>query len=185
MKKDSDAPDMLTAEERERVKAWCKARFPRKLKDLGDLWEECRDWHLSNGKKRNNWEATFRNWVRNAVRFRYHQGSSEVNKYQTTAHIIEWSDPPQSKGRPSHTRERHPLNEVIPQLMEKRGRWAMVRVDTEQATAHSCGGRWREWAQKYKLNLEITVRRLPSRPSLVPRHRYGIFVRVPPRRLKR
>jgi len=69
----SDPPDELTEEEKTRIKTWVLATWEstgdRLIPKLGRMWEACRDWHLSNGVQRANWEATFRRWIRKEEEF--------------------------------------------------------------------------------------------------------------------
>ncbi len=77
----TDPPDKLTLDERKRLLEWATSHWPRIGPHLGRHWVECRDWHLSRGVMRANWEATFRNWLRQASKFdpqgwsRYGRGS--------------------------------------------------------------------------------------------------------------
>jgi len=59
-------PERLTELERDRIRKWAARFAPRCEPHLGLHWNQCRDWHLANGVQRANWEATFRNWLRNA-----------------------------------------------------------------------------------------------------------------------
>lgn len=60
----TDAPWKLEPEQRDRIRAWVAQKWPFLGPKLAGLWEECRDWHLSNGVLRRDWEAVFRNWVK-------------------------------------------------------------------------------------------------------------------------
>jgi hypothetical protein len=42
--------------------------------DLALEISKCRDWHLANGRMRSDWNATFRNWLREAVSRRAERG---------------------------------------------------------------------------------------------------------------
>lgn len=62
------APESLSDEERQRIRAWAAAKWPYlKNRQLQDEWERCRDWHVANGVLRSSWEAAFRNWLRKAA----------------------------------------------------------------------------------------------------------------------
>lgn len=65
----TDAPDRLSPQERERIRAWALEHLPWGDRNLGRLWGECRDYHLSHGVLRADWEATFRSWLRKEVEF--------------------------------------------------------------------------------------------------------------------
>ena len=73
----TEAPEGLTAQQRESIRGWLERRLPharyRDRKLLFRLWEECRDWHLKNGVLRASWEATFRSWLRKDWEF-YQEG---------------------------------------------------------------------------------------------------------------
>ena len=101
-KRKTDAPDTLTDEERTAIKEWCKEHHPKKLKGLGDLWPQCRDWHLSNGVQRVSWEATFRNWIRTSVRFDREREENHRNPYK-----YETPQEPRDKG------EMTPIMQII------------------------------------------------------------------------
>jgi hypothetical protein len=65
----TDAPERLSDEERARLRKWLQAKYPRLYPQGGYLWEQCRDWHLSRGQQRSSWEATYRMWVRQHIKF--------------------------------------------------------------------------------------------------------------------
>ena len=71
MAKKTNAPWDLSEIEKRRIVSFVKSSYPTlaKPKLVRELWEQCRDWHLSNGKQRVNWEATFRNWIRGHDKF--------------------------------------------------------------------------------------------------------------------
>jgi hypothetical protein len=54
----------LSDVERLRILRHVEEKHPRLKKRIGRLWNECRDWHLSAGVMRADWEATFRRWLR-------------------------------------------------------------------------------------------------------------------------
>lgn len=69
----TQAPEELTPAQQQRIKTWALEQWPGNpgvlRRRLRGLWEECRDWHLSRGVLRADWEATMRNWVRKDAEF--------------------------------------------------------------------------------------------------------------------
>lgn len=60
----TDAPERLEPAARERIRDWARSHLPWGDSRVGRSWGECRDWHLSRGVLRADWEAAFRNWLR-------------------------------------------------------------------------------------------------------------------------
>ena len=71
----TDPPERLTREERRRVAAWTEEHYPQYRKQLSRLWGTCRDHFKGEGKQKFDWEATFRNWIRNADKFDARDGT--------------------------------------------------------------------------------------------------------------
>ena len=66
----TDAPEVLEPKQKARLLVWLKAKYPGQVKVSNLRWEECRDWHLKKGERCANWEAAYRMWVRNHVKFK-------------------------------------------------------------------------------------------------------------------
>lgn len=58
------APDALTAEQLEKLRAWCAEKQPAHLGQLEQLVEAALDWHRANGSLKADWIATMRTWIR-------------------------------------------------------------------------------------------------------------------------
>lgn len=71
----TDAPDQLTPEAKERVRVWARAHLPWGDRRLGPSWAEHRDYYLSRGILRADWEASFRAWLRKEREFELRDGS--------------------------------------------------------------------------------------------------------------
>lgn len=76
----TDAPERLSPDQRERVRQWARAHEPSVEPHLGRHWAMCRDWHLSNGILRSDWEATMRSWLRKAVEFESARGDTAIRR---------------------------------------------------------------------------------------------------------
>ena len=72
----TDPPWELSELEKKRIAKFIVEKYPQfsRNKKGALMWEQCRDWHLSNGVQRANWEATFRNWVRKQAEFKQAEG---------------------------------------------------------------------------------------------------------------
>ena len=60
----TSAPPELPPEQMGQLRVWCHSKMPSLLPRLDDLVERCLDWHRAEGRKRVDWVATCRNWLR-------------------------------------------------------------------------------------------------------------------------
>lgn len=65
----TDPPERLSDAERARLRKWLKRRYPQLLPMAALLWEECRAWSEKEGRQCANWEAAYRWWCINHVKF--------------------------------------------------------------------------------------------------------------------
>lgn len=72
------APKQLPDDARDRIRAMVREELPHLEPRLTELWKLCRDWHWGNGRTRRDWEAVFRNWLRNTHRYEPERGKGTL-----------------------------------------------------------------------------------------------------------
>ena len=79
------APEKLKPEERKRIQIWARKHCPQLAKThrLEYLWEQCRNWFIGEGKKKADWEHTFRNWILKADAEGLHPWSTRQTNRQS------------------------------------------------------------------------------------------------------
>jgi hypothetical protein len=48
----------------DQLQGWCLEAFPSMADRLPALVEACLDWHQAEGKRRKDWTAALRSWIR-------------------------------------------------------------------------------------------------------------------------
>ena len=76
----TEPPEALSDAARIELHEWCRVTFGHALTtaDLDDLSAECFDWYRANGKRRKDWVATVRNWIRKELRMRRERTQSRL-----------------------------------------------------------------------------------------------------------
>lgn len=75
----SEAPLGLSASGVQALAEWAREAYPALTRaDLEEQVAACLDWHRANGKRRTDWMATLRNWVRKEERIRRERAQARI-----------------------------------------------------------------------------------------------------------